>query len=172
MDSGQVEMLLILGGNPVFTVPADFGFTECLPKVPLRVHLSLYQDETARQCHWHLPEAHYLETWSDTRSFEGSVSIVQPLIEPLYAGHSAHELIAALIPLVSSDAGGFSWRQRHRLCPCRLCARTDCAPPVATCPGSTLRGAAGEILTCCHGRLMPTCQGAVVKHPEKETSDA
>ena len=67
-----------------------------MQKVPLRVHLSLYQDETSRQCHWHLPEAHYLEAWSDTRAYDGTASIVQPLIEPLYQGRSAHELLAAL----------------------------------------------------------------------------
>jgi molybdopterin-containing oxidoreductase family iron-sulfur binding subunit len=67
-----------------------------MQKVPLRVHLSLYQDETSRQCHWHLPEAHYLEAWSDTRAFDGTASIVQPLIEPLYRGRSAHELLSVV----------------------------------------------------------------------------
>jgi molybdopterin-containing oxidoreductase family iron-sulfur binding subunit len=96
MDAGQVEMLVILGGNPAFTAPADFRFTERMQKVSLRVHLSLYQDETSRQCHWHLPEAHYLEAWSDARAYEGTASIVQPLIAPLYQGRSAHELLALL----------------------------------------------------------------------------
>jgi molybdopterin-containing oxidoreductase family iron-sulfur binding subunit len=63
--------------------------------VPLRFHLSLYQDETSRLCHWHLPEAHYLEAWSDTRAFDGTASIAQPLIQPLYQGRSAHELLSA-----------------------------------------------------------------------------
>src|SRR5262249_29914001 len=67
-----------------------------LQKVPLRFHLSLYQDETSRQCQWHLPEAHYLESWSDTRAFEGTATIVQPLIEPLYQGRSSHELLTVL----------------------------------------------------------------------------
>jgi molybdopterin-containing oxidoreductase family iron-sulfur binding subunit len=67
-----------------------------LQNVPLRVHLGIYQDETARQCHWHLPEAHYLEAWSDARTYDGTASIVQPLIEPLYQGRSAHELVALL----------------------------------------------------------------------------
>jgi MoCo/4Fe-4S cofactor protein with predicted Tat translocation signal len=111
LDAGQVEMLLILGGNPVFTAPVDFQFTLCMQKAPLRVHLSLFQDETSRQCHWHLPETHYLEAWSDTRCHDGTVSIAQPLIEPLYAGRSAHELIAALSPIAGPDAGEFTWRQ-------------------------------------------------------------
>jgi molybdopterin-containing oxidoreductase family iron-sulfur binding subunit len=96
MDADKVEVLIILGGNPVFTAPADFRFVERMQKVPLRVHLSLYQDETSRQCHWHLPEAHYLEAWSDTRAFEGTASIVQPLIEPLYQGRSAHHVLQLL----------------------------------------------------------------------------
>jgi molybdopterin-containing oxidoreductase family iron-sulfur binding subunit len=108
MDAGRIEMLLILGGNPVFTAPADFAFTQHLQKVGQRFHLGLFQDETARQCHWHLPEAHYLEAWSDTRSYEGTVSIVQPLIEPLYAGHSSHELIAAMTPI---PGPALTWRE-------------------------------------------------------------
>lgn len=111
MEAGQVEVLLILGGNPVYTAPVDFAFREKMQRVPLRVHLSLFQDETSLQCHWHLPEAHYLEAWGDTRSYEGTVSIAQPLIEPLYAGRSAHELLAALTPLIDVDGTPFSWRE-------------------------------------------------------------
>jgi molybdopterin-containing oxidoreductase family iron-sulfur binding subunit len=96
MQAKQVDLLVILGGNPVFTGPVDFHFAESMQNVPLRIHLSLYQDETSRQCHWHLPEAHYLESWSDTRAFEGTASIVQPLIAPLYQGRSAHQLLAVL----------------------------------------------------------------------------
>ena len=96
MAQGKVEALLIFGGNPVFTAPADVNFKEAMQKVPLRAHLSLYQNETSLQCHWHLPEAHYLEAWSDTRAFDGTVSIAQPLIQPLYKGRSAHETLAAV----------------------------------------------------------------------------
>jgi molybdopterin-containing oxidoreductase family iron-sulfur binding subunit len=97
MDSGQVDLLLIVGGNPVYNAPADLLFGERLTKVPLRVHLGLYDDETSALCHWHIPKAHYLESWGDTRAFDGTVSIVQPLIAPLYRGKSAHELLAALL---------------------------------------------------------------------------
>jgi MoCo/4Fe-4S cofactor protein with predicted Tat translocation signal len=96
MDAGRVEMLVILGGNPVFAAPADFHFKERMQQVRLRIHLSLYQDETSRQCQWHLPESHYLESWGDTRAYEGTASIVQPLIAPLYQGRSSHELLAVL----------------------------------------------------------------------------
>jgi Fe-S-cluster-containing hydrogenase components 1 len=96
MDAGRVEALIMLGGNPVYNAPADLRFDKArLDKVKLRVHLSLYKDETSELCHWHIPESHYLEAWSDARSYDGTVSIVQPLIEPLYNSKSAHEFLGA-----------------------------------------------------------------------------
>jgi molybdopterin-containing oxidoreductase family iron-sulfur binding subunit len=97
MQAGQVEMLIIIGGNPVFTAPADFELAKSLDKVGFRVHLSLYDDETSALCHWHIPETHYLESWSDTRAYDGTITIMQPLIAPLYNGKSAHELLAVLL---------------------------------------------------------------------------
>src|SRR5262249_48696168 len=67
-----------------------------LSRVPLRIRLGLYDDETSALCHWHIPEAHYLEAWGDTRAFDGTTSIVQPLIAPLYGGKSSYELLATL----------------------------------------------------------------------------
>ena len=96
LDKGQVEVLVIMGGNPVYTAPADLRFAERMRKAPLHFHLGLFQDETSRLCEWHLPEAHYLESWGDTRAFDGTASVVQPLIEPLYQGRSAHELMTVL----------------------------------------------------------------------------
>ena len=96
MNAGTVELLLILGGNPLYTAPVDLNFSEAIQKVPMRAHLGLYEDETAVQCHWHVPEAHFLEAWGDVRSDDGTVTIIQPLIAPLYGGKSAHELIDAL----------------------------------------------------------------------------
>ena len=94
IEAGQVELLLILGGNPTFDAPTDFHFAQSLQKVPLRVHHSLYYDETSALCHWHVNAAHYLESWSDARAFDGTASIVQPLIAPLYSGKTAHEMLA------------------------------------------------------------------------------
>ncbi len=96
MDAGQVDLLVIAGGNPVYDAPADLKFAERMSKVKTRVHLSLFHDETSELCHWHIPESHYLETWSDTRAYDGTVTIIQPLIAPLYESRSAHELMAAL----------------------------------------------------------------------------
>jgi molybdopterin-containing oxidoreductase family iron-sulfur binding subunit len=96
MNAGQVDILLVLGGNPAYTVPADLDFAAAVAKVPMRVHLSSHVDETSELCHWQIPEAHFLETWGDARAFDGTASIVQPLILPLYSGRSALEVVIAM----------------------------------------------------------------------------
>jgi molybdopterin-containing oxidoreductase family iron-sulfur binding subunit len=96
LDAGAVDLLLILGGNPVFTAPVEMGMRERIQKASLSVHLSLYEDETSEVCQWNLPETHFLETWGDARAFDGTVSIQQPLIQPLYGGRSAYEILQAL----------------------------------------------------------------------------
>ncbi len=96
MQAGKVDLLLILGGNPVYSAPADLGFGEALKKVAFSVHLGLYADETAAACQWHVPAAHDLEAWSDARALDGTVSIVQPLIAPLWGGRSAHDVLGVL----------------------------------------------------------------------------
>ncbi len=116
MESGKVELLLMLGGNPGFNAPADIEFSKHLANVALRIHLGLYHDETSALCHWHIPEAHYLEAWSDARACDGTVSIVQPLIAPLYGGKSAHEVAAALTD--QPDQSGYDivrayWKAKH-----------------------------------------------------------
>lgn len=99
IDAGRVELLVILGGNPAYNTPADLKLDlNRLAKAKLRVHLSSHKDETSNLCHWHVPESHYLESWGDTRSFDGTVSIVQPLIEPLYGSKTAHEVLAVFSP--------------------------------------------------------------------------
>ncbi len=104
MDAGQVDMLIIVGGNPVFTAPADLRFQERLGKVPFSVHHSLYFDETSAFCQWNIPEAHAFESWGDVRSFDGTVTIMQPLIAPLYEGRTAHELFASFIDAQSGKS--------------------------------------------------------------------
>jgi MoCo/4Fe-4S cofactor protein with predicted Tat translocation signal len=97
LNAGAVDLLVILGGNPVYDAPADLEFAAAIRKAPLRVHLGLYFDETAELCQWHVPETHYLESWGDVRAYDGTVTIQQPLIESLYGGKSAPELLAALL---------------------------------------------------------------------------
>jgi MoCo/4Fe-4S cofactor protein with predicted Tat translocation signal len=101
LDAGRVDFLLILGGNPAYDAPADFDFGLELLKAKLRVHSGLYYDETAELCHWHVPAAHYLEAWGDSRAYDGTIGVIQPLIAPLYEGRSAHEVIS----VISGDAG-------------------------------------------------------------------
>ncbi len=96
MNASKVDVLLILGGNPVFTAPGDIGFSDALAKVGTRIHLGLYYDETADLCDWHVPEAHFLESWGDARAFDGTITFQQPLIAPLYDGRQAVELLSAL----------------------------------------------------------------------------
>ncbi len=118
MRAGKVDMLFIMGGNPAYDAPADLGFADALKNtnIPMRVHLGLYQDETAELCQWHLNEAHYLESWGDTRAYDGTVSIAQPLIAPLYNGKSIYELTALLAG--QAEATGHEivqgyWRKQH-----------------------------------------------------------
>jgi len=94
MNGGKVDLLVILGGNPVYNAPADLNFAQALGKVQMRVYLAQFIDETAELCQWQIPEAHFLESWSDARGHDGTASIVQPLIAPLYGGRSAHEVLA------------------------------------------------------------------------------
>ena len=96
LDAGAVDVLLILGGNPAFDAPVELGMRDRLRKAKLRVHLGLFADETSELCQWQLPEAHYLETWGDARAFDGSVTIQQPLIEPLYGGRSILQVLNML----------------------------------------------------------------------------
>jgi molybdopterin-containing oxidoreductase family iron-sulfur binding subunit len=101
MNSGKVEVLIILGGNPVYNAPNLPGekdsFLNAMNKVANRVHLGLYNDETAANCPWHIAESHFLESWGDARAYDGTVTIIQPLIEPLYQTRTAHEVLGAIL---------------------------------------------------------------------------
>jgi molybdopterin-containing oxidoreductase family iron-sulfur binding subunit len=104
MRAGRVSTLLILGGNPAFNAPSDLEFAKALANVPFRVHLGLYEDETSALCQWHVPQAHELETWSDARAYDGTATILQPLIAPLYGGKSSGELLAVVLGQVAATA--------------------------------------------------------------------
>ncbi|HRK22807.1 MAG TPA: 4Fe-4S dicluster domain-containing protein, partial [Fimbriimonadaceae bacterium] len=95
--AGRVTSLLILGGNPVYNAPADLEFAAALSQVPFKAHWALSADETSELCDWHLPACHFLEAWGDARAFDGTVSLIQPLIRPLYAGKTAHEVLDGLM---------------------------------------------------------------------------
>ena len=105
MGAGQVKVLVILGLNPIYTTPESLGFGNVLGRVPFTAHLGHYYDETAQRVLWHVNQAHYLESWSDTRAYDGTISIIQPMISPLYGGLSAHEVLQTL--LENSTASAF-----------------------------------------------------------------
>ncbi|MGC3967471.1 MAG: 4Fe-4S dicluster domain-containing protein [Pirellulales bacterium] len=96
MEADRVGVLLIVGGNPVYNAPVDLAFADKLKKPNVfTAHLSPYFDETSTICRWHVPEAHYLEAWGDARAFDGTASLVQPLIAPLFSGKTADEFLFA-----------------------------------------------------------------------------
>jgi molybdopterin-containing oxidoreductase family iron-sulfur binding subunit len=105
MTAGQVATLVILGSNPVYTAPADLQFGAALAKVANSIHLGAENDETAAAAKWHLPEAHYLEAWGDARTTDGVAAIQQPMIEPIFGGKSAIEVMALLLD--SKDKKGY-----------------------------------------------------------------
>jgi MoCo/4Fe-4S cofactor protein with predicted Tat translocation signal len=118
MNGGKVDLLIVLGGNPAYDAPADLNFADALKngKVALRVHHGLYQNETAELCQWHVSASHELEAWGDARAYDGTVSIIQPLIAPLYNGKSALEFVALLSG--QADATGYDlvrayWQKQH-----------------------------------------------------------
>jgi molybdopterin-containing oxidoreductase family iron-sulfur binding subunit len=116
LDAGTVDLLLILGGNPAFNAPVELGMRDRIQKARLRMRLGLYDDETSQLCQWQVPEAHYLEAWGDARAFDGTVTIQQPLIQPLYNGRSAWEVLQLLTenPQLSGReiVQGY-WKQQH-----------------------------------------------------------
>jgi molybdopterin-containing oxidoreductase family iron-sulfur binding subunit len=100
LNAGKVELLVIISANPVYNAPVFDGgqfFVDAMNKAPMRVHMGMFNDETATHCQWHISETHFLESWSDARAYDGSVSIIQPLIKPLYNSKSSHELVAAMV---------------------------------------------------------------------------
>src|SRR3954470_9263453 len=118
IQGGKVDLLIILGGDPVYDAPADLNFADALKsgKAQLRVHYGPYQDETSELCQWHVNATHELESWGDARAFDGTVSIIQPLIAPLYNAKSPVEFVAMLSG--QADATGYDlvrayWQKQH-----------------------------------------------------------
>jgi molybdopterin-containing oxidoreductase family iron-sulfur binding subunit len=117
LDAGAVDVLLIIGGNPAYNSPVELGMRDRIKQARLRIHHGLYEDETSEVCQWHLPLTHSFETWSDARAFDGTVTIMQPLIAPLYGGRSAHELLTMLTEIPQSSGyelvKGY-WSRQHK----------------------------------------------------------
>jgi len=115
MGGGEVAWLVVLGGNPAYTAPADLDFPRRLGRVQGSAYLGLYRDETARACQWFVPAQHYLESWGDARAWDGTASLVQPLVAPLYGGRSVADVLAALAgePAGPHDLLRARWRARE-----------------------------------------------------------
>jgi MoCo/4Fe-4S cofactor protein with predicted Tat translocation signal len=95
LNSGQVDVLFVLGGNPVYDAPAPLNLRGAIQMAKLRIRLGLYDDETSEVCQWLIPEAHPFEFWSDAPAYDGTMTVIQPLIAPLYSGKSAHDILVA-----------------------------------------------------------------------------
>ena len=104
LDAGSVDLLVIIGVNPTYDAPADYDFNSKFQKARMRVHCGFSQDETAQVCQWHIPMSHPLEMWGDARAYDGTVSIIQPLIAPLYQSRSPYEILAAFNPEVTDKS--------------------------------------------------------------------
>jgi molybdopterin-containing oxidoreductase family iron-sulfur binding subunit len=97
LNAGKVDWLVILNGNPIYNAPADLDFASAFEKAKVTAHLGSHYDETGHEAQWHIPAAHFLESWSDARAYDGAVSIIQPMIDPLYGGKTAHHFLQALL---------------------------------------------------------------------------
>jgi MoCo/4Fe-4S cofactor protein with predicted Tat translocation signal len=116
LNNKRVNLLVILGGNPAYNAPVDLDFGSALLKAKTRIHCSLYDDETSYLCNWHIPAAHYLESWGDARAYDGTIGIIQPLIAPIYDGHTFEELISTLAedePRTSHDIVKGYWQTQR-----------------------------------------------------------
>ncbi len=161
MNAGTVELLLVIGANPVYSAPVDLNFEDAMQKVAMRAHLGLYEDETAALSQWHIPEAHFLEAWSDVRADEGTVSIVQPLIAPLYNGKSAHEVIAAISP--NGERSGYDLVRAYWAAQRLPGAEPADVPPVVPAPRPAPAAVPAPVATPAAGVAVtaPTVPGAV-----------
>jgi molybdopterin-containing oxidoreductase family iron-sulfur binding subunit len=95
LNAGAVSLLLIVGANPAYDAPADLRFAEAMERAAMRVHVGTHENETSERCHWHVPQAHSLESWGDARACDGTVTLIQPLIAPLFGGRTPQEVLAA-----------------------------------------------------------------------------
>ena len=128
LDGGQVETLVILGGNPAYDAPGDLNWADKLKKAKKIIRLGYQEDETSVLAHWHLPATHFLESWGDARTSDGTYGVVQPLIQPLFEGLTELEVLARLGGLepfkpyaivretFKTVAGSEGWEDRWKKC--------------------------------------------------------
>jgi molybdopterin-containing oxidoreductase family iron-sulfur binding subunit len=116
LNAGQVELLIVFGGNPAYNAPADANFAAALSKAKHSVRLSLHEDETSSLCHWNIPESHFLEDWGEARAIDGTITIQQPLIAPLYDSRTPLHVLDLLLQWPGRPAYDIirgHWQQSH-----------------------------------------------------------
>ncbi len=104
MGAGAVQALVILDCNPAYAAPGSLDFRALLERVPTSIHAGLYHDETAAACRWHLPLTHPLESWADARAVDGTATIIQPVVAPLYSARTMPQILAMLAGAVDPAA--------------------------------------------------------------------
>ena len=158
LGAGRIKTLVIAGGNPAYDAPADLGFTEAAKKAEVIIHLGLHRDETAQIATWHVPAAHFLESWDDARASCGTLSVVQPMILPLFGGKTTSEIVQLLTTGEEKSAHDLvreTWRTTlgeadfekrwRRVLHDGLLAGSALPPVSATAQAGALAGLAGEV---------------------------
>ncbi len=115
LNAGRIHTLVVLDSNPVYTAPVDLKFAEALQKAKHRIHLGHGNDATAQLSTWHLPLAHYLESWGDAMAWDMSYLAVQPLIAPLYGGRTVIEILSAMVEAEPRDSYAITRDSFHRM---------------------------------------------------------
>ena len=155
MRGGQAQMLVMLDCNPVYTAPADLDFAVALLKTPFVAHLGEYEDETANLSLWHIPQSHYLEAWGDIRAHDGTITVQQPLLAPLYATHTAHELLSVLsgrLDRSNHDIVRDHWQAVYQAAQTGGRTAADPAPNPPAINQSLVEGAGDNLNTPARGR--------------------
>ncbi|MEI6791267.1 MAG: 4Fe-4S dicluster domain-containing protein, partial [Myxococcaceae bacterium] len=101
LNQNQIQTLVMMGVNPVYSTPSKLGLADALKKASLLIHVGLYEDESAQHAHWHLSQSHFLESWGDARALDGTASLIQPMIAPLHNSRSDLEILAQIVGLES-----------------------------------------------------------------------
>ncbi len=168
MQSGAVQTLFVLGGNPVYSMPADLNFGEACKKVASVVALTADENETYAAAEWQLPEAHVFESWGDALALDGTASIQQPLIEPLYGGKSVLE-VAAMVAGNEVTKGHElvkkAWTAQWKL------ALHDGVVAVPKAAAVDARADAAKVLVAAQAAMKPAAAMEVVFYPSASAYD-
>ncbi|MBK7857528.1 MAG: TAT-variant-translocated molybdopterin oxidoreductase [Archangiaceae bacterium] len=128
LNAGEVDTLIIFDQNPLYATPGALKFADAFAKAKSTVHIGVLPEETGLKASWHLPQAHFLESWSDARAFDGTVSLVQPLVIPLFGGRTQTSLLAQICGEVETNPKALlelTWRGAATAAPVQAAATAD-----------------------------------------------